>query len=106
MGHPCRQASYGKREFQHWQEEVNAEAARNNEPPYKYEYDNPMAQLEGLPPYEPPAPRPLRLAPYQPKDVRPPHARRARVNGLWRERKCAINGAGTPQTSRQRARFL
>ena len=57
----------GKREFQHWQEEVNAEAARNNEPPYKYEYDYLMAQLEGLPPYEPPAPRPLRLAPSTPQ---------------------------------------
>jgi len=65
----------GKREFQHWQEEVNAEAARNNEPPYKYEYDYLMAQLEGLPPYEPPAPPPLRLAPsINPKQGRPPAA--------------------------------
>ena len=67
MGHPCRQARLEMAEFQHWQEEVNAEAARNNEPPYKYEYDYLMAQLEGLPPYEPPAPPPLRLAPSTPR---------------------------------------
>lgn len=77
MGRPCVAKSEfrdGKREFQHWQEEVNAEAARNNEPPYKYEYDYLMAQLEGLPPYDPPAPPPLRLAPSTPKQGRPPAA--------------------------------
>ena len=42
---------YGKSEIQKYQDEINAEAARNGEPPYKYEYDYLVAQLEGMPVY-------------------------------------------------------
>jgi len=45
---------YAKRKIQEFQNEINAEAARNGEPPYKYEYDYLVAQLEGMPVYEDP----------------------------------------------------
>ena len=47
---------------------VDAEAARNGEPPYKYEYDYLVAQLEGMPVYEDPVKKILER-PITPKDI-------------------------------------
>ena len=41
-----------RKQYLEYRAAVDAEAARNGEPPYKYEYDYLVAQLEGMPVYE------------------------------------------------------